>query len=205
MLVKTFCAAVMGLEAVTVTIEVSMTKGMLFHLSGMADTAVRESYDRIKAAVENNGYRMPVAELTINLSPADFKKEGSGYDLPLAIGILAANNEVMPDHLRDFMLVGEIGLDGSLRPIRGALPIAIRARAEKFRGLIVPRQNVSEAAVVNNLDVYGMDSLLDVFKIFSKDSQQPMMMRPQTERRDTTAQSSPVTTHQSDTIRHEAE
>ena len=162
MLVKTFCAAVMGLEAVTVTIEVSMTKGMLFHLSGMADTAVRESYDRIKAAVENNGYRMPVAELTINLSPADFKKEGSGYDLPLAIGILAANNEVMPDHLRDFMLVGEIGLDGSLRPIRGALPIAIRARAEKFRGLIVPRQNVSEAAVVNNLDVYGMDSLLDV-------------------------------------------
>ena len=171
MLVKTFCAAVMGLEAVTVTIEVSMTKGMLFHLSGMADTAVRESYDRIKAAVENNGYRMPVAELTINLSPADFKKEGSGYDLPLAIGILAANNEVMPDHLRDFMLVGEIGLDGSLRPIRGALPIAIRARAEKFRGLIVPRQNVSEAAVVNNLDVYGMDSLLDVISFFNGEKQ----------------------------------
>ncbi|MCR5819115.1 MAG: ATP-binding protein, partial [Prevotella sp.] len=167
MLVKTFCAAVMGLEAVTVTIEISMTKGMLFHLSGMADTAVRESYDRIKAAVENNGFKMPLAELTINLSPADFKKEGSGYDLPLAIGILAANRKVMPDHLHEYMLVGEIGLDGSLRPIRGALPIAIRARAEKFRGLIVPRQNVSEAAVVNDLDVYGMDSIMDVISFFN--------------------------------------
>ncbi len=167
MLVKTFCAAVMGLEAVTVTIEISMTKGMLFHLSGMADTAVRESYDRIKAAVENNGFKMPLAELTINLSPADFKKEGSGYDLPLAIGILAANRKVMPDHLHEYMLVGEIGLDGSLRPIRGALPIAIRARAEKFRGLIVPQQNVSEAAVVNNLDVYGMDSIMDVISFFN--------------------------------------
>ena len=167
MLVKTFCAAVMGLEAVTVTIEISMTKGMLFHLSGMADTAVRESYDRIKAAVENNGFKMPLAELTINLSPADFKKEGSGYDLPLAIGILAANRKVMPDHLHEYMLVGEIGLDGSLRPIRGALPIAIRARAEKFRGLIVPQQNISEAAVVNNLDVYGMDSIMDVISFFN--------------------------------------
>ena len=108
-----------------------------------------------------------VAELTINLSPADFKKEGSGYDLPLAIGILAANRKVMPDHLHEYMLVGEIGLDGSLRPIRGALPIAIRARAEKFRGLIVPQQNVSEAAVVNNLDVYGMDSIMDVISFFN--------------------------------------
>ena len=168
MLVKTFCAAVMGLEAVTVTIEISMTKGVLFHLSGMADTAVRESYDRIKAAIENNGFRMPVAELTINLSPADFKKEGSGYDLPLAIGVLAADNKVVSDRLCEYMMVGEIGLDGTLRPVRGVLPIAIRARAEKFRGLIVPRENVHEAAVVNNIDVYGMDTLMDVIRFFNR-------------------------------------
>ena len=167
MLVKTYCAAVMGLEAITVTIEINMTKGVLLHLSGMADTAVRESYDRIKAAVQNNGFAMPVAELTINLSPADIKKEGSGYDLPLAIGILAANNKVSDDLLGQYMMVGEIGLDGQLRPIKGALPIAIRARAEKFRGLIVPRDNVSEAAVVNNLDVYGMDTLVDVIQFFN--------------------------------------
>jgi magnesium chelatase family protein len=157
----------MGLEAITVTIETSMTKGLLFHLSGMADTAVRESYDRIKAAIENNGFRMPVAEITINLSPADFKKEGSGYDLPLAIGILAADNKVAGDKLGEYMLVGEIGLDGTLRPVRGVLPIAIRARKEKFRGLIVPRENVSEAAVVNNLDVYGMSTLMDVIKFLN--------------------------------------
>jgi magnesium chelatase family protein len=167
MLVKTYCAAVMGLEAITVTIETSMTKGIQFHLSGMADTAVRESYDRIKAAVENNGFRMPVAELTVNLSPADFKKEGSGYDLPLAVGILAADGKVGSDRLGEFMLVGELGLDGTLRPVRGVLPIAIRARAGKFRGLIVPRENVREAAVVNNLDVYGMDTLMDVVKFFN--------------------------------------
>ena len=167
MLVKTFCAAVMGLEAITVTIEISMTKGVMFHLSGMADTAVKESYDRIRAALENNGFKMPVADITINLSPADFKKEGSGYDLPLAIGILAANNKVMEPQLYEYMMVGEIGLDGSLRPVRGVLPIAIRARAEKFKGLIVPSANVSEAAVVNNLEVYGMDTLLDVIRFFN--------------------------------------
>ena len=168
MLVKTYCAAVMGLEAVTVTIEISTAKGMQFHhLSGMADTAVRESYDRIKAAIENNGFYMPAAELTINLSPADFKKEGSGYDLPLAIGVLAADNKVASSPLGEYMLVGELGLDGSLHPVRGVLPIAIRARAEKFRGLIVPRQNICEAAVVNNLDVYGMDTLMDVVKFFN--------------------------------------
>ena len=167
MLIKTYCAAVMGLEAITVTIEISMAKGVMLHLSGMADTAVRESADRIRAAIENNGYSMPVADLTINLSPADFKKEGSGYDLPLAIGILAVSGKVNCDVLGRYMMVGEIGLDGSLRPVRGVLPIAIRARAEKFQGLIVPQQNVCEAAVVNNLDVYGMDSLIDVIQFFN--------------------------------------
>ena len=153
MLVKTYCAAVMGLEAITVTIEISTSKGVLFHLSGMADTAVRESYDRIKAAIENNGFYMPAAELTINL--------------PLAIGILAADNKVASDRLGNYMMVGELGLDGSIHPVKGVLPIAIRARAEKLQGLIVPQENVSEAAVVNNLDVYGMNTLTDVVKFFN--------------------------------------
>lgn len=162
MLVNTYCAAVNGLEVNTVKVEVSMTRGVQFHLTGLADTAVKESYDRIKAALQNNGFKMPVMDITINLSPADIKKEGSGYDLPLAIGILAANGKVESDHLHEYMIMGELGLDGSLQPIRGALPIAIRARAEKFKGLIVPKQNVREAAVVNQVEVYGMESLMEV-------------------------------------------
>ena len=174
MLVKTYCAAVMGLEAITVTVEINIDRGVMFHLSGLADTSIKESYDRIKAALTNIGFRMPIAEITVNLSPADIRKEGSGYDLPLAIGILAGDCKVESERLGEYMLVGELGLDGSLRPIRGALPIAIRARKEHFRGLIVPRENVREAAVVNNLDVYGMDSLSDVVKFFNgSDDYQP--------------------------------
>ena len=167
MLVKTYCAAVNGLETTTITVEVSMTRGVMFHLTGLADTAVKESHDRIKAAMQNIGFRFPMADLTVNLSPADLRKEGSGYDLPLAISILAADGKVMQDELQNYMLVGEVGLDGRLEPIRGALPIAIKARADKFKGLIVPSQNVCEAAVVNNLDVYGMDSLSDVVNFFN--------------------------------------
>lgn len=162
MLVKTFCAAVNGLEVTTVTVEVSMSRGVLYHLTGLADTAVRESHDRIVAALQNNGIKFPVADITVNMAPADLRKEGSSYDLPLAIGILAAIGKVKTDRLADYMIVGELGLDGRIQPVRGALPIAIRARKEKFKGLIVPRQNVREAAVVNNLDVYGMESILDV-------------------------------------------
>ena len=174
MLVKTFCAAVMGLEAITVTVEINIDRGVMFHLSGLADTSIKESYDRIKAALTNIGFRMPISDITVNLSPADIRKEGSGYDLPLAIGILAADCKVESDRLKEYMLVGELGLDGSLRPIRGALPIAIRARKEHFRGLIVPHENVREAAVVNNLDVYGMDSLSDVVRFFNgSDEYQP--------------------------------
>lgn len=164
----------MGLEAITVTVEINIDRGVMFHLSGLADTSIKESYDRIKAALTNIGFRMPIAEITVNLSPADIRKEGSGYDLPLAIGILAGDCKVESERLGEYMLVGELGLDGSLRPIRGALPIAIRARKEHFRGLIVPRENVREAAVVNNLDVYGMDSLSDVVKFFNgSDDYQP--------------------------------
>lgn len=167
MLVKTFCAAVNGLEVTTVTIEVSMTRGVLFHLTGLPDSTVKESRDRIAAALQNNGYKFPVADITINLSPADIRKEGSGYDLPLAIAIMAANEKITSDHLHEYMIVGELGLDGKLQPIRGALPIAIRARKEKFKGLIVPKQNVREAAVVNQMEVYGMENLCDVIHFFN--------------------------------------
>ena len=167
MLVKTFCAAVMGLEATTITIEVNLTRGVLFHLSGLADTAVKESYDRIRAAMGNIGFKPPTADITINLSPADIRKEGTSYDLPLAIGILAAHGKVSEKELQNYMLVGELGLDGQLKPVSGTLPVAIRARKEQFKGLIVPKENVREAAVVNNLDVYGMDSLVDVVNFFN--------------------------------------
>lgn len=171
MLVKTFCAAVMGLEATTITIEVNMTRGVMFHLSGLADTAVKESYDRIRAAMVNVGFKPPTADLTINLSPADIRKEGSGYDLPLAIGILAAHGKVSETVLADYMMIGELGLDGKLKPVSGALPVAIRARKEKFKGLFVPRENAREAAVVDNLAVYGMDNLSDVISFLNGDGQ----------------------------------
>ena len=167
MLVKTFCAAVNGLDVTTVTVEVSITKGVNFHLSGLADTAVKESRDRIKSALNNNGIKLPVTDTTINMAPADLPKEGSGYDLPIAIGILAALGKVKPDHLSEYMLVGELSLDGKIQPVRGALPIAIKARKEEFKGLIVPKRNIREAAVVNKLDVYGMDSILDVIRFLN--------------------------------------
>jgi len=164
MLAKTYSAAVNGLETTIITVEVNLMKGNLVHLTGLPDAAVKESYDRIRAAITNVGEYFPSAEITINMAPADIRKEGSGYDLPLAIAVLAANGSIGSDRLEQYMLVGELGLDGRLLPVRGALPIAIKARAEKFRGLIVPSFNVREAAVVNNLEVYGMDSVTDVIQ-----------------------------------------
>ena len=162
MLVKTYCAAVNGMEVTTVTVEVSITRGVLYHLSGLGDTAVKESHDRIAAALLNIGYKFPVADITANLSPADLRKEGSSFDLPLAVAVLAANEKMHTDRLEEYMLVGELSLDGSLRPVKGALPIAIKARADKFKGLIVPKANENEAAVVDSLEVYGMNNLSEV-------------------------------------------
>lgn len=167
MLVKTYCAAVNGLNVSTVMVEVSLSPGINYHLSGLPDNAVKESHDRINAAIANNSYHFPNADITVNLSPADIRKEGSSYDLPLAIGILAAGGSVLPDRLADFMLVGELGLDGRLQPVRGALPVAIHAYKDKFKGLIVPKQNIREAAVVNGIDVYGMESLADVVRFLN--------------------------------------
>ena len=167
MLVKTYCAAVNGMEVTTVTVEVSITRGVLYHLTGLADVAVKESHDRIAAALLNVGYKFPVADITANLSPADLRKEGSSFDLPLAIAILAANEKMHSDRLGDYMLVGELSLDGTLQPIKGALPIAIKARAEKFKGLIVPKANEHEAAVVDSLDVYGMSNIMEVINFLN--------------------------------------
>ena len=177
MLVKTYSAAVIGLEATTITIETNLARGSLFKLSGLADTAVKESYDRIYAALPNIGFRTPTANLTINLSPANLKKEGSGFDLPIAIGILGADGKIDNTRLDKYMLVGELGLDGKLKPVRAVLPIAIRARKEKFKGLIVPKENIHEAAVVNNIDVYGMENLADVVAFMNgNDSYEPMVV-----------------------------
>ena len=167
MLIKTYCAEVMGLEATTITIEVSLTRGVMFHLSGLADTAVKESYDRIRAAIQNVGFKLSPADMTINLSPADIRKEGSGYDLSLAIGILAAHGKVSDERLHDYMLIGELGLDGQLKPVSGILSVAIRAKKEKFKGLLVARENAREAAVVGDLCVYGMGKRADVMSFFN--------------------------------------
>ena len=168
MLVKTYSAAVNGLEVTTVTVEVSLHPGVMYHLTGLGDKAVQEGRDRIAAAMLFCGYKFPRADITINLAPADLKKEGSGFDLPLAIALLAANGNLHSDVLDHYMLVGELSLDGHLQPIKGALPIAIRARAEKFKGLIVPKANVREAAVVNNLDVYGVETMADIVGFLCK-------------------------------------
>ena len=177
MLAKTYTVAVNGLETTKITVEVNITRGVQFHMTGLPDSAVKESYDRIKAATTNCGFKTGVGDITVNLSPADIKKEGSSYDLPLAIAILAANDKVNCDRLDKYMLVGELGLDGRLQPVRGALPIAIRARAEKFKGLIVPQQNIREAAVVNQLEVYGMETLSDVIRFMNgDDSYQPTII-----------------------------
>ena len=167
MLVKVNAAAVQGLEALPVTVEVNAARGMHFFLVGLPDNAVKESYQRIVAAIQNSGYRFPVQNLTVNLTPADLKKEGSAYDLPIAIGIMATAGEVDTDRLPNFMMVGELSLDGSLLPIRGALPIAIMAREQGYEGLIVPQQNVREAAVVNKLQVYGANTMQEVIDLLN--------------------------------------
>ena len=167
MLVKTYAAALQSIQALTVTIEVSCTRGSYFQLVGLPDTAIKESQDRIIAAIESCGYRFPGKRIVINMSPADLRKEGTAYDLPLAIGLLAADEQIPADRLSQYMIMGELSLDGTLRPIKGALPIAIQARSEGYKGFILPAENAREAAVVNNLEVYGARTLLEVIELIS--------------------------------------
>ncbi len=162
MLVRTYAAALQSINARTITIEVSCAPGSYFQLVGLPDTAVKESQDRIISAIESSGHRFPGKRIIINMSPADLRKEGAAYDLPLAIGILGADEQIPTDELERIMLMGELMLDGTLRPIRGALPMAIQARQEGFDALILPKANASEAAVVEGLSVYGASSLSEV-------------------------------------------
>ncbi len=164
MLVKTYGAAVQGIDAIVVTIETVVEQGFSFCMVGLPDTAVKESYQRVQAAMTQSGTGWPRRKVTINLSPADVRKEGAAYDLPIAIGALAADGKIPPESLEGMMIMGELSLDGSLLPIKGVLPMAIKARSLGFRGMIVPHDNATEAAVVN-LDVYGADSLRQVIDL----------------------------------------
>ncbi|MEO1513774.1 MAG: YifB family Mg chelatase-like AAA ATPase [Bacteroidota bacterium] len=164
MLVKTFASAVQGIDAQTITIEVN-AGGIVapgksnYYLVGLPDNAVKEGYQRIEAAIRNIGLRLARVKLVVNMAPADIRKEGSAYDLPIAIGLLSSTGLVQSDSLDRYVMMGELSLDGGLRPIKGALPMAIQARKEQFKGLIVPKENAREAAIVNDLEVYGVDSL----------------------------------------------
>lgn len=165
---KVFGAAVQGIDAIVVTIEVNCTQGIRFFMVGLPDTAVKESHERIVSAVQHNGYKFPRMQIVINMAPADIRKEGSAYDLPLAIGILASDgHSISSEKLSSYMMMGELSLDGNILPVKGALPIAIKAREEGFKGLIIPKANVREAAVVNNLDVYGVENIKEVIEFFN--------------------------------------
>lgn len=168
MLVKSYAAAVQGITATIVTIEVNCTKGIQFFLVGLPDVAVKESHERIISALQVSGYKFPRNRIVVNMAPADIRKEGSAYDLPLAIGILAAAEEIDHERLEQYMMMGELSLDGSLQPIRGVLPIALKAEESGFRGLIVPKQNAREAAVVENLEIYGVETIKEVIEFVNK-------------------------------------
>lgn len=167
MLVKVFGAALQGIDATIITIEVNCSRGIKFFLVGLPDSAVKESHERIHSALLYNGLKFPSKQIVVNMAPADIKKEGASYDLPIAIGILASNEEISTDKLADYLIIGELSLDGTLQPITGVLPIAIEAKARGFKGFVLPRQNAREAAVVEGLEVYGMDNLMQVIDFFN--------------------------------------
>lgn len=168
MLTKVYGAAVQGIDATLITIEVNSSRGCMFYLVGLPDSAVKESYQRIRSALQVNEYKMPTATLTINMAPADIRKEGAAYDLPLAIGMLGANGCIQTERLEEYLMMGELSLDGSLQPITGVLPMAIKARELGFKGMIIPAYNAREAAVVNNLEVYGVNHIREVTDFFNE-------------------------------------
>ncbi len=168
MLVKTFGSAVYGVEAITITIEVSVSNGQNYFIVGLPDSAVKESFQRVESAIKTNNLHMPRTKLVVNLAPADIRKSGSAFDLPIAVGVLGASEQLdEPERLGEYVIMGELSLDGSIKPIKGALPIAIQARKEGYKGLIVPLQNAREAGLVNNLEVYGVSHLKEVIDFFS--------------------------------------
>ena len=167
MLVKTFGSAVQGINATTVTVEVNISQGINFFLVGLPDSAVKESHQRIDAALKNNGLKIPGKQITVNMAPADIRKEGSAYDLTIAVGILAASEQIFSERVSEYIIMGELSLDGELRPIKGTLPIAIKAKQEGFKGIILPELNAKEAAVVDGLDVYGASTIKQVIDFFN--------------------------------------
>lgn len=173
MLVKTFGCAVYGIEARTITVETNIGKGIRFALVGLPDNAVKESHQRIDAALNNNGYKIPGKGITINMAPADMRKEGSAYDLTLAMGLLGASEQMPHEALADYVIMGELSLDGGLNPIKGVLPIALQARNEGFKGIVLPQQNAREAAVVDGLNVYGAETLQQVIDFFEDETSLP--------------------------------
>ena len=169
MLTKVYGSAVFGVDSSTITIEVNVDKGIGYHLVGLPDNAIRESNYRIAAALQNNGFKIPGKKLILNMSPADMRKEGSAYDLTLAMGILVATGQIKETNLlENYIIMGELSLDGNLQPIRGALPIAIKAKEEGFKGFILPKINAKEAAIVEGIDVYGVDTIEEVINYIDK-------------------------------------
>ncbi|WP_430966960.1 YifB family Mg chelatase-like AAA ATPase [Spongiimicrobium sp. 2-473A-2-J] len=169
MLTKVFGSAVFGIEATTITVEVNVDRGIGYHLVGLPDNAIKESNYRIAAALQNNGYKIPGKKITINMAPADMRKEGSAYDLSLALGILTASGQIRSGPMDQYIIMGELSLDGSLQPIKGALPIALKAKEEGFKGFILPIENAREAAIVETLEIYGVSNLTEVIDFFDKD------------------------------------
>ncbi len=169
MLVKTFGYAVYGIDAAMVTVEVNLSSGINFYLVGLPDSAVKESQQRISAALKNIGCKMPGKQITVNMAPADLRKEGSAYDLTIAIGILAASEQIKSDNIHRYVIMGELALDGEIRPVCGALPIAVKAKKEGFSGVILPKANAAEAAVVEGLEVYGANHLNELIEFFASE------------------------------------
>ena len=183
MLVKTFGSAVYGVNAITITVEVNVSGGQKFFMVGLPDNAVKESEQRIESALKTSGYYFPRTKVVVNLAPADIRKTGTAFDLSIAVGILGATEQLdNPERLSDYVIMGELSLDGSIQSIKGALPIAIQARKENFKGLIVPKQNAKEAGMVNNLNVYGVEHINDVIAFFKDEtSLQPTVVNTREE------------------------
>ena len=170
MLVKTFGCAIHGIDAIIITIEVNISQGSKFHLVGLPDNAVKESHHRLFAVINNIGYRFPRRRIVINMAPADIKKEGSAYDLPIAVALLAASEQFECDNIGDYVMMGELSLDGSLKPVKGVLPMALIAKESGFKAIIVPKINALEAAMVDEIDVYGFDCITEVVEMLSGNS-----------------------------------
>lgn len=172
MLVKTFGSAVYGIQAITITVEVNISGGKPnYFIVGLPDNAVRESMQRVESALQTNNFRMPRQKIVVNMAPADIRKEGSAYDLTIATAILASSGQIEQENLEKYLIMGELSLDGGLQPIKGALPIAIQARKDGFKGFILPKQNAREAAIVNDLEVYGVENIKDIVGFFNGETE----------------------------------